>query len=227
MKTAVITFPASNCNRDATTTLEKFTDRVDNIWHKETNLANDYDLIIIPGGFSYGDYLRSGAMASISPVISEVKRLAKRGTRILGICNGFQILTETGLLPGALIKNKSSKFICRDVFLRVENNDNFFTKEYKKCQVIKVPIAHAEGNYYADCETLKKLEDNNNIAFHYVDKNGNVTDDANPNGSQLNIAGIINDSGNILGMMPHPERATDNTTGSVDGEAMFKGLLSF
>lgn len=227
MKTAVVTFPASNCDRDAIVTLKKFSKKVDNIWHKESNLDNDYDLIVIPGGFSYGDYLRSGAMASISPVINEIKRLAQRGTKILGICNGFQILTEAGLLPGVLTKNKDAKFICRDVFLRVENNDNAFTKDYKQNQVIRVPIAHMEGNYYADSKTLKKLEDDGNILFHYVDRNGNMTDDSNPNGSELNIAGIINDEKNILGMMPHPERATDPDTGSVDGLTMFKSLLSF
>lgn len=225
MKTAVITFPASNCDRDAITTLQKFTNKVDNIWHTQASLDNDYDLIVIPGGFSYGDYLRSGAMASISPVINEVIRLSKKGVHILGICNGFQILTEAGLLPGVLTKNKKSKFICQDVYLRVENNETHFTKEYKQGEVIRVPVAHMEGNYYADSSTLKSLEDNNNIAFHYVDKNGNVTDDGNPNGSQLNIAGIFNNEKNVLGMMPHPERAVDANTGSIDGLTMFKSLL--
>lgn len=225
MKTAVITFPASNCDRDAFTTLKKFTNRVDKIWYTESKIDNDYDLIVLPGGFSYGDYLRSGAMASISPVVKEIIRLANRGTKILGICNGFQILTESGLLPGALMKNVSSKFSCRDVFLRVDNNENEFTKNYKKNQVIRIPIAHMDGNYFADSDTLKKLEDNNNIVFRYVDKNGNVTDDSNPNGSQLNIAGITNDAGNVLGMMPHPERAIDQETGSTDGVALFKAIL--
>ena len=225
MKAAVITFPASNCDRDAITTLQKYTDKVDNIWHQESSLDNGYDLIIIPGGFSYGDYLRCGAMAKISPVMNEVKRLANRGTRVLGICNGFQILTEIGLLPGALMRNKGIKFICKDVHLRVENNQNSFAKDYKVGQVIRIPIAHADGNYFADGETLKSLEDNNNIVFRYCNANGNITDDSNPNGSQLNIAGICNDAGNVLGMMPHPERAVDKTTGSTDGVAMFKGLF--
>jgi phosphoribosylformylglycinamidine synthase len=225
MKAAVITFPASNCDRDAITTLQKFTKKVDNIWHTQAKLDNDYDLIVIPGGFSYGDYLRSGAMAAISPVISEVKRLAERGVKILGICNGFQILTEAGLLPGVLTRNKKMKFSCKDVYLRIDNNNNCFTRHYKQNQVIRVPIAHADGNYYADTETLKRLEGNGNVVFHYVDKNGNVTDDANPNGSQLNIAGVINDGGNVLGMMPHPERAVDEETGSSDGALMFKALL--
>ncbi len=225
MKAAVITFPASNCDRDAITTLQKFTSNVKNIWHQETKLDNDYDLIVLPGGFSYGDYLRSGAMAKISPVMQEVKRLADRGVKILGICNGFQILTESGLLPGVLMRNATMKFSCKDVYLRVENVDNEFAKGYKKNQVIKVPIAHADGNYFADNDTLQMLEDKNRIVFRYVDKNGNVTDDSNPNGSLHNIAGIINETGNVLGMMPHPERASDSDIGAIDGFAMFKALL--
>ncbi|HLD77293.1 MAG TPA: phosphoribosylformylglycinamidine synthase subunit PurQ [Rickettsiales bacterium] len=225
MKTAVITFPASNCNRDAIVTLQKFSSKVNNIWHTESKLDNDYDLIILPGGFSYGDYLRSGAMAAISPVIQEVKRLASRGVKILGICNGFQILTEAGLLPGVLLRNEKMKFSCKDVYLRVENIENSFTKTYKKNEVIKIPIAHADGNYFADNDVIQKLEDSGNIVFRYVDKNGNVTDDSNPNGSLHNIAGIKNDAGNVLGMMPHPERACDAETGGIDGVAMFKALL--
>jgi phosphoribosylformylglycinamidine synthase subunit PurQ / glutaminase len=225
MKSAVITFPASNCDRDAITTLQKFGGKVQNIWHTETKLDDDYDLIIIPGGFSYGDYLRSGAMAKISPVMQEVKRLAARGVKILGICNGFQILTESGLLPGVLMRNAKMKFSCRDVYLRVENVDNVFAKTYKQNQVIKIPIAHADGNYFADNDVIQKLEDSQNVVFRYVDKNGNVTDDANPNGSLNNIAGIKNDAGNVLGMMPHPERACDIETAGIDGLAMFKALL--
>ena len=225
MQTAVITFPASNCNRDAIVTLQKFSSKVNNIWHTESKLDNDYDLIILPGGFSYGDYLRSGAMAAISPVIQEVKRLASRGVKILGICNGFQILTEAGLLPGVLLRNEKMKFSCKDVYLRVENIENSFTKTYKKNEVIKIPIAHADGNYFADNDVIQKLEDSGNIVFRYVDKNGNVTDDSNPNGSLHNIAGIKNDAGNVLGMMPHPERACDAETGGIDGVAMFKALL--
>jgi len=198
---------------------------VQNVWHQETKLDDNLDLIVLPGGFSYGDYLRSGAMAKISPVMLEVKRLAQKGVKVIGICNGFQILTEAGLLPGVLMRNKQMKFSCRNVYLRVENIDHSFTKNYAKNQVIKIPIAHADGNYFAPSEELKKLEDNGNIAFRYVDKNGNVTDDANPNGSLLNIAGIINDSGNVLGMMPHPERATEEENGYGDGLLLFKGLL--
>jgi phosphoribosylformylglycinamidine synthase I len=226
MKSAVITFPGSNCDRDAVTALQKVGSKIQKIWHQETNLDDDLDLIIIPGGFSYGDYLRSGAMAAISPVMQEVKRLAAKGVKVLGICNGFQIITEAGLLPGVLVRNKKMKFICREVQLRVENSDSSFTKKYKKHQIIRVPIAHMDGNYLADNEVLKKLEDGGNIAFRYVDVNGNLTDESNPNGSALNIAGIFNDQKNVLGMMPHPERAIDENTGSKDGLAMFESLLS-
>ena len=225
MKSAVIIFPASNCDRDAITALESLGSKVQKVWHQDTTLDDNLDLIVIPGGFSYGDYLRSGAMAAISPIMSEIKRLANKGTKVLGICNGFQILTEAGLLPGVLMRNKQMKFSCRDVYLRAENVDNSFAKNYKKNQVIKIPIAHADGNYFAPSELLKKLEDEGNIVFRYVDKNGNVTDDSNPNGSLLNIAGIINDKKNVLGMMPHPERAFEEDMGYGDGVALFKALL--
>lgn len=225
MKAAVITFPGSNCDRDALTALQKVGAKVQNIWHQETSIDDKLDLIIVPGGFSYGDYLRSGAMAAISPVMMEVKRLADKGVRVLGICNGFQIITEAGLLPGVLTRNKKMKFICRTVNLRVENQDSPFTKKYKKGQVIRVPIAHMDGNYYADPSVIQKLEDNGNIAFRYVDADGNQTDESNPNGSMFNIAGIFNDKRNVLGMMPHPERAIDDDNGSKDGFAMFEGLI--
>ncbi len=226
MKSAVIVFPGSNCDRDAVTTLQKVGSKVTKIWHQETKIENDFDLIVVPGGFSYGDYLRSGAMAAISPVMQEVKRLADRGTKVLGICNGFQILTEAGLLDGVLLRNQKGKFICREVMLRVEDANTDFTRKYKKNQVIKVPIAHMDGNFFADNETLKKIEGNGNVAFRYVDINGNVTDEANPNGAALNIAGIFNDKRNVLGMMPHPERAADENNGSKDGLAMFESLMS-
>jgi phosphoribosylformylglycinamidine synthase len=225
VKSAVITFPGSNCDRDAFTALQKIGSKVQKIWHQETKLDDDLDLIIIPGGFSYGDYLRSGAMAAISPVMQEVKRLANKGVRLLGICNGFQILTESGLLPGVLLRNKKTKFICRELSLRVENCDSAFTRKYKKNQVIRLPIAHADGNYFANAESLKKLEDGGNIALRYVDLEGNLTDESNPNGSVLNIAGIFNDKRNVLGMMPHPERAIDAESGSKDGLVLFEGLL--
>lgn len=225
MKSAVITFPGSNCDRDAFVALQKVGSKVQKIWHQDTSLSDDLDLIIVPGGFSYGDYLRSGAMASISPIMLEVKRLANKGVKVLGICNGFQILTEADLLPGVLLRNKKIKFICREVSLKVENTNSAFTNKYQKNQVIKIPIAHMDGNYFADPETLKKLEDNNNIAFRYVDQNGKLSDNSNSNGSALNIAGIFNDQKNVLGMMPHPERAIDIDTGSNDGLAMFLGLI--
>ncbi len=226
MKSAVITFPGSNCDRDASDALKKIGSKIQKIWHQETKLDDDLDLIIVPGGFSYGDYLRSGAMAAISPVMQEVRRLANKGTKVLGICNGFQILTESGLLPGVLVRNKKMKFICRQVHLRVENNESPFTCKYKNRQLVQIPIAHMDGNYFADSETIKALEGNGNVAFRYADADGNLTDESNVNGSILSIAGIFNDQKNILGMMPHPERAIDENTGSVDGLAMFEGLIS-
>ena len=209
MKSIVITFPGSNCDRDALDALQKINSKVKKVWYQEASLDNDLDLIVIPGGFSYGDYLRSGAMASISPIMQEVKRLAKKGVRVLGICNGFQILCESGLLQGALIRNSKMKFICRQVYLRVEDSDSDFTKKYKRRQIIKIPIANMDGNFFADSEVIKRLEDTNSIAFRYVDEQGNVSDNSTPNGSIFNIAGIFNEQKNILGMMPHPERAID------------------
>jgi len=225
MKAAVITFPGSNCDRDAVVALQKIGAKVSRIWHQESEIEDNLDLIIVPGGFSYGDYLRSGAMASISPVMNEVRRLSQKGVKILGICNGFQILTESGLLPGVLLRNKKMKFICKTVNLRVENSDSAFTKKYKKQQNIRVPIAHMDGNYYTDSETIKKLEGQGNIAFRYVDEEGNLTDEANPNGSMFNIAGIFNEQKNVLGMMPHPERAIEADCGSEDGFLMFQSLI--
>lgn len=226
MKSAVITFPGSNCDRDAVTALQKIGAKVQNIWHQENKLDDNLDLIVVPGGFSYGDYLRSGAMAAISPVMQEVKRLADKGVRVLGICNGFQILTEAGLLPGVLLRNKKMKFICREVQLRVENTNSAFTHKYKKNQVIRVPIAHMDGNYFADGDVIKSLEDGGNIAFRYVDMDGNQTDESNQNGSVFNIAGVFNDKKNVLGMMPHPERAIDEDTGSKDGLILFESLIA-
>lgn len=226
MRSAVVTFPGSNCDRDAIDALQKIGSKVQKIWHQESKLDDNFDLIIIPGGFSYGDYLRSGAMAAISPVMQEVKRLANKGVAIVGICNGFQILTEAGLLPGVLLRNKKMKFICREVCLRVENTSSPFTQKYKKNQIIKIPIAHMDGNYFADSDVVKKLEDSDNVAFRYVDSKGNLTDESNPNGSIFNIAGIFNDQKNVLGMMPHPERAIDEDIGSEDGIVMFKSLFA-
>lgn len=225
MKAAVIIFPGSNCDRDAVTALQKVGAQVEKIWYQETSLPKNLDLIIVPGGFSYGDYLRSGAMAAISPVMAEIKKAGQQGVNILGICNGFQILTEAGLLDGVLLRNRGIKFICRNVYLRVENATTNFTSSYQKNQVIKVPIAHMDGNYFADEKTLKSLEDNNQIAFRYVNENGEFDQSSNPNGSLNNIAGIFNAKKNILGMMPHPERAVDANTGLIDGLKMFEGLI--
>jgi phosphoribosylformylglycinamidine synthase I len=228
MKSAVIVFPGSNCDRDAYEALKKLGSKnCQRIWHQESKLDDDLDLIVIPGGFSYGDYLRSGAMASISPIMQEVKRLGSKGAKILGICNGFQVLTEAGLLEGVLLRNKRMKFICRDIFIRVENNETIFTKNYSQNQTLILPIAHMDGNYFADAEALKKLQDKKNIAFTYVSASGNLTDEDNPNGACHNIAGIFNDQKNILGMMPHPERAIDKNlgSGSSDGLNLFKSIF--
>ena len=195
MKSAVIVFPASNCDRDAIHPFLNMTGlNPAMVWHRDASLPK-VDLVVLPGGFSYGDYLRSGAMAAHSPIMQEVKKHAERGGLVLGICNGFQILTEAGLLPGVLMRNAKLKFLCREVFLRVDNTSTPFTRNYKKGQILNVPIAHHDGNYFADKETLKSLEDNNQIVFRYCDAKGELSEDANPNGSQLNIAGICNKQG--------------------------------
>jgi phosphoribosylformylglycinamidine synthase len=225
MKSAVIVFPGSNCDRDALVALQKVGSEVQKVWHQETSLPSNLDLIIIPGGFSYGDYLRSGAMAKISPVMNEIKKAANKGVNILGICNGFQILTESGLLDGVLLRNKNIKFICKTVHLKVENIDSNFTSYYQKNQIVQIPIANMDGNYFADESTIKSLEDNRQIAFRYCNKNGDIDESCNLNGSINNIAGIFNRGKNILGMMPHPERAIDSQTGLTDGLAMFGGLM--
>lgn len=217
MKTAVIVFPGSNCDRDAYTTLQNVTGREPyKIWHADSELPK-LDLIVVPGGFSYGDYLRSGAMAARSPIMREIIEAAKKGVHVLGICNGFQILTETGLLPGTLMRNQHLKFICRDVALTVENNNTAFTGGYQSKQQITIPIAHHDGNYFADHTTLQSLNDNNLVAFRYAEEN--------PNGSLGNIAGILNKEKNVLGMMPHPERLADPMLGGTDGRVMFESLL--
>jgi phosphoribosylformylglycinamidine synthase len=195
------------------------------IWHGDSELPS-CDLVVVPGGFSYGDYLRSGAMAAHSPIMREVVAHAKRGGLVLGICNGFQILTEAGLLPGTLMRNARLKFLCREVFLRVETNATAFTSAYDNGQVISVPIAHHDGNYFADADTLKSLEDNTQIAFRYCDAKGEIADKDNPNGSVNAIAGVYNAKKNVLGMMPHPERHADALTGGIDGRALFESLLA-
>lgn len=224
MSAAVIVFPGSNCDRDVQVALEAGLGKApEMVWHGEATLPR-VDLIVVPGGFSYGDYLRSGAMAAHSPVMREVARRANDGVPVLGICNGFQILTEAGMLPGVLMRNAGLRFICRDVDLRVEDTSSVFTRGYKKDQVIRIPIAHNEGNYVTDPDTLARLEGDGRIAFRYCDPSGAITDHANPNGSMANIAGVLNDSGNVLGMMPHPERLAESALGGTDGKAMFDGL---
>lgn len=222
MKSAVIVFPGSNCDNDALMALQKIGSKVKKVWHAERSLDSGLDLIVVPGGFSYGDYLRSGAMASISPIMREVKKFASKGTKVLGICNGFQILTESGLLDGVLLRNRDIKFICKYVNLRVENVKTAFTSLYGQKQLIRIPIAHMDGNYFADPDTLKKIMDNDQVAFRYVNDKGF---DSSPNGSRNDIAGIFNVQKNVLGLMPHPERAIDLDTGSSDGLLMFESLL--
>lgn len=228
MKAAVIVFPGSNCDRDLLTVIESLwgmQGSVQAVWHAETSLPQ-VDLVALPGGFSYGDYLRSGAMAAHSPILRDVKAHAERGGLLLGICNGFQILTETQLLPGILRHNAGLKFLCHNTTLRVENTHTAFTRGYSAGQRITIPIAHHEGNYFADPDTHKALQDNDQIAFRYCDDAGNLTADANPNGSLDHIAGVFNKNKNVLGLMPHPERHADAATGGEDGIPMFKGLLA-
>ena len=217
MKFAVIVFPGSNCDNDAYYVIEKHLGlSVDFVWHKDNNL-DEYDCIIIPGGFSYGDYLRAGAVARFANIMEEIKKASIKGKSIIGICNGFQILVESGLLPGALITNNSTSFISKNINLQVVNNESIFTSNYVKNETISMPIAHKQGNYYANSELLAQLKDNNQIAFKYTN---------NPNGSCDDIAGIFNDKKNILGMMPHPERAAENILGSQDGIKIFESMIS-
>ena len=216
MEAAVVIFPGSNCDRDTAVALERATDKKPHmIWHADTELPK-LDLIVLPGGFSYGDYLRTGAMAAHSPVMREVIARAKKGVHVLGICNGFQVLCETQLLPGVLLRNASLKFICKPVTMLVESNDNNFMRLYQKGQELHMPVAHGEGNYFAEAETLKRLEDKGQVVFRYQ---------GNPNGSARDIAGLINEKGNVLGMMPHPERVAEPLLGGTDGAAMFESLV--
>ena len=216
MKSAVIVFPASNCDRDAATALEEMTgNKTAMVWHQDSQLP-DVDLVVLPGGFSYGDYLRCGAMANQSSVMKAVKAHAEKGGAVLGICNGFQVLTESGLLPGVLMRNAGLKFVCKPVTLSVEETQSAFTRKYDKGQSVTFPVAHGEGNYYADDETLNRLEGEGRVMFRY--KN-------NPNGSARDIAGILNEKRNVLGLMPHPERMVDPATGGTDGRALFQSLI--
>ncbi len=225
LRASVIVFPGSNCDRDVKTAIERVTGFAPKmVWHGDASVPAS-DIIVLPGGFSYGDYLRCGAMAAHSAVMKDVVAKAKAGTPVIGICNGFQILCESGLLPGALLRNASLHFICRDVFLKVGNDTSFFTKCYRMSEVIKVPIAHGEGNYFADSETLDRLEGEGRVAFRYCDSEGNVTPATCPNGAQRNIAGITNESGRVLGMMPHPERLYEAALGGTDGRRVFESAL--
>ena len=225
MNSSVIVFPGSNCDRDIAVALEKLHFQNKMVWHKETDLPKS-DLIVIPGGFSYGDYLRSGAIAGKSNILNEVIKAANEGCLVLGICNGFQILTETGLLKGVLLRNKNLKFIGKDVHIKVIDTDSKFCNKYKKDQILKLNIAHNEGNYFTSKEHLKELENNNLIPFKYSDADGKINDENNPNGSLNNIAGIFNDKKNILGLMPHPERMVDQIISNGDGVNLFTSLLN-
>ena len=225
LRASVVVFPGSNCDRDVKVALERVTGfPVKMVWHGDASVPAS-DLIVLPGGFSYGDYLRCGAMAAHSPIMRDVIAKAKAGTPVLGICNGFQVLCESGLLPGVLMRNASLKFICRDVTLRVDNDKTFFTKCYRKDQVVRLPIAHAEGNYFADEETLDRLEGEGRVVFRYCDEAGEATPQANPNGAQRNIAGICDATGRIVGLMPHPERLFELALGGADGRRMIESAL--
>jgi phosphoribosylformylglycinamidine synthase I len=225
MKIAVIQFPGSNCDQDC---LRALTDGLgvpaEYLWHKETSVLG-FDSIVLPGGFSYGDYLRCGAIARFSPIMRAIVRAANDGTPVIGICNGFQILCEAGLLPGALIRNQSLHFVCQPVWLRVETDETPFTAKLDKEKLLRMPVAHGEGSYFAEAATLQALEANKQVVFRYVDESGEGTWESNPNGSMLNIAGICNETRNVVGMMPHPDRAWDRKLGSEDGKLLFSSLV--
>jgi phosphoribosylformylglycinamidine synthase len=227
MKFAVITFPGSNCDYDCYRAVKDHLQcQVEYIWHREHSLKQ-CDCVILPGGFSYGDYLRTGAIARYSPIMREVMEFAEQGGPVIGICNGFQILLESGLLPGAMLVNRSLQFVCKTVNLKTENNSLPFTNKLAKGQTIRIPIAHKEGNYYADPLTIKELENSGRVVFRYCDADGRADEVANPNGSINNIAGITNKKGNVLGMMPHPERAMEDLLGSADGTLIFNSIKNF
>jgi len=228
MKFAVVVFPGSNCDHDAYHAVKKnLGEDAAFLWHKDTEMPKNTDCVVLPGGFSYGDYLRCGAIAQFSPIMNEVKEFAARGGYVIGICNGFQVLTETGLLPGALLRNKNLSFICKDVNLKVVNKDTPFTSAIAGKNVLRLPIAHGEGNYFAEQKIIDELEGENRILFKYADENGEIVPESNPNGSINNIAGIISKSGNVLGMMPHPERYSDALLGNDDGLLIFKSLTEY
>jgi phosphoribosylformylglycinamidine synthase I len=225
MKTGIVVFPGSNCDEDAFYAINGLLRQPSvRLWHKDTDLQG-CDLIILPGGFSYGDYLRSGAIARFSPIMKSVTEFAEKGGLLLGICNGFQILCEAGLLPGALLHNVHHQFICKNVFIRPENNSTAITAGLKAGEALKIPIAHGEGNYYADEETMQRLNNNGQILFRYCDENGNIRPESNPNGTTDNIAGICNETKNVFGMMPHPERATNPLLGNTDGRKILESIF--
>lgn len=226
MKFGVVIFPGSNCDYDTYYALKNICkQKTTFLWHKEHDLKN-VDCVILPGGFSYGDYLRSGSIAAFSPLMQEVKEFALRGGLVLGICNGFQILLELGLLPGAMLRNEKLKFLCQFVHIRVENNKTPFSHQAKKGQILKIPIAHFDGNYFASPETILEIKKNSQIVFRYSDAKGQLNEEANVNGSAESIAGLINKAGNVLGMMPHPERASEVLLGSEDGRIIFESIIA-
>lgn len=225
MKAAIVVFPGSNRERDAEAALTQVMGKKPlMVWHRDTELP-DVDLVLVPGGFSYGDYLRCGAIAAHSPILREVKARAEKGMAVIGICNGFQIITEAGLLPGVLLRNASLKFVCRNVGLKVETSQSLFTSRYEQGQVLSIPVAHHDGNYFADERTLDELEGNGQVAFRYCAPDGSLDAANNPNGSARNIAGIFNRTKNVLGMMPHPENAIESLQGSTDGKALFQSMV--
>jgi phosphoribosylformylglycinamidine synthase subunit PurQ / glutaminase len=224
-KVGVVVFPGSNCDHDAYYAFRKILNcETKFLWHKDTNLLNS-EIIILPGGFSYGDYLRTGAISRFSPIMNSVIEFADKGGIVVGICNGFQILLEAGLLPGVMLKNKSLQFVCKDVYLSIANVNTLFTKNISPERVLKIPVAHGEGNYFTDEQTLDDLEKNNQIVFRYSSSENIIDESSNPNGSVKNIAGIINKKGNVLGMMPHPERSCDPTLGKTDGQLIFRSII--
>ncbi len=226
MKFGVVIFPGSNCDQDMIYVLKDIMQQeVVELWHKDTDLQN-VDVVVLPGGFSYGDYLRSGAIARFSPIMTKVIEFAGKGGYVFGVCNGFQILCEAGLLPGALLHNDERKFICKNVFIKAQTKDTLLTQAVPQDKALKIPIAHGEGKYFADEKTLKEMNANGQILFRYCDENGNLSAEANPNGATENIAGVCNATKNVFGMMPHPERAADPELGNTDGKFLFKSLLS-